>query len=101
MLSLKYIKEKVTPICQKYNVKKAYLFGSYARNEATQDSDVDLHIVFGDKIGLLTLNRINDELELALNKNVDIVTRFPQQHGISYYDDFKRNVLNEEVILYG
>lgn len=38
------IKEKVAPIAQKYNLSKVYLFGSYARGEADDASDVDLVI---------------------------------------------------------
>ena len=32
-------------IFEKYNIKKAYLFGSYARKEAKLDSDIDIMIV--------------------------------------------------------
>ena len=40
MLTLEAIKDKITPVCRKYGVKRAYLFGSYARGEATAQSDV-------------------------------------------------------------
>ena len=32
----------VKPLADKYNIKEVYLFGSYARNEACSESDVDL-----------------------------------------------------------
>ena len=35
------IKALVKPIAEKYNVDETYLFGSYARNEADQNSDLD------------------------------------------------------------
>ena len=38
------IAERVRPIAEKYNIDKVYLFGSYARGEATEESDVDLRI---------------------------------------------------------
>ena len=40
------IKALVKPIAEKYNVDEIYLFGSYARNEADQNSDLDF-LVFG------------------------------------------------------
>ena len=43
-LSINDIKTKITPICKNYDVAQAYLFGSYARGEATEDSDVDIRI---------------------------------------------------------
>ncbi len=40
------IKALVKPIAEKYNVDEIYLFGSYARDEADQNSDLDF-LVFG------------------------------------------------------
>lgn len=36
------IAERVRPIAERYGVGKIYLFGSYARGEATEESDIDL-----------------------------------------------------------
>lgn len=41
-LSINDIKTKITPICKNYDVAHAYLFGSYARDEATEDIDMDI-----------------------------------------------------------
>ena len=41
---LERIKRLITPIAKKYKLKSVYIFGSYARNEATKDSDVDILI---------------------------------------------------------
>ena len=46
VLTLDYIKSKIAPIARKYGVDEIYVFGSYARGEATSNSDVDL-LVFG------------------------------------------------------
>ena len=52
-----------TPIFEKYNVDKVYIFGSYARGEATKDSDIDLLIVGNSvnkaKTYILFINVIN------------------------------------------
>ena len=44
ILTMDEIRERVRPICEAYKVKKLFLFGSYARGEATEESDVDFHI---------------------------------------------------------
>ena len=44
MLTIPVIKERIAPICKEYEVKEAYLFGSYARGESTEDSDIDIRI---------------------------------------------------------
>ena len=36
------IKDKIYPVAEKYDLSKVYLFGSYARGEADEKSDVDI-----------------------------------------------------------
>ncbi len=62
-------------VFEKYDIKKAYLFGSYARGEANSDSDIDIMIIKeGSKIAtLLNLAEFETELKKALNKNVDVI----------------------------
>ena len=52
MLSIEKIKNIVCPLAKKYEVDRVYLFGSYARGEATEKSDVDLCIDPGKLDGL-------------------------------------------------
>ena len=57
-------------------VKKAWLFGSYARGEQQEDSDVDLLVQFdrgNAKIGLLTYASMIINLEKELDRSVDLV----------------------------
>lgn len=42
MLTIEEIKAAVEKVGKKYGIKNAYLFGSYAKGEATEDSDVDI-----------------------------------------------------------
>ena len=56
-------------------VLKAWLFGSYARGEEREDSDVDLLVKFDRSIpiGLFAYLRIHRVLEEKLGRKVDLV----------------------------
>ena len=101
MLSVEEIRKKILSVCQKYAISEAYLFGSYARGDATEESDVDLRIVVGKPFGMLALNRLNEEFETALQKNVDVITHFPKKKSLRFYKSFEDNVSREEVRVYG
>ncbi len=77
VLSLDEIKKRVTPIAKKYNLRAVYLFGSYARGEANQQSDIDLLIDNTDSMikGLFDMGGLYNELCEACGKSVDAVTR--------------------------
>ena len=75
ILSIEEITEKVKPIAKKYNLKEVYLFGSYARGEAREESDVDLlYIKKDNSMSLLTKYRMLSEFEESLGKKVDLVS---------------------------
>ena len=40
LLTIPAVKERIAPVCKAHGVAKVYLFGSYARGEATEESDV-------------------------------------------------------------
>jgi hypothetical protein len=56
-------------------VLKVWLFGSYARGEEREDSDVDLLVKFDRSIpiGLFAYSRMHRELEEKLGRKVDLV----------------------------
>lgn len=54
-------------------IDKVYLFGSYARNEATEDSDIDLVVKLRNNVGM-KLYSLYDKVENVLNKKTDILT---------------------------
>ncbi|MBK6606445.1 MAG: nucleotidyltransferase family protein [Leptospiraceae bacterium] len=58
----------------KTETKRASIFGSYARGEAIQSSDLDLLVEFEPSISLLTFVRYKRELENLLGKKVDLLT---------------------------
>ncbi len=55
-------------------VKKAYLFGSYARGVQDEASDIDLIVELDDRVGLYQFVGIQLKLEELLKKKVDLVT---------------------------
>ena len=73
---LKQITEYVKPIAEKYSIPAMYVFGSYAMNQASEDSDIDFLIDRkGSKItDLWELCALCSELEAALGKNIDMIT---------------------------
>ena len=62
----------VTPLLRKYHAESAILFGSYARHEATKDSDIDLVVIGGARFEPTDVFCIADELYRSLGKNVDV-----------------------------
>ena len=50
------------------------IFGSFARNEAKAESDIDILVDFKDTFGLLKLIQIENKLSHLLNRKVDLVT---------------------------
>lgn len=56
-------------------IKSLALFGSTARDEATEGSDVDLLVEFDRPVGLFHFARVRRELSNMLGCPVDLVTR--------------------------
>lgn len=88
------IKEKVFPVLEKYGVENAYLFGSYARGDATEKSDVDLRIDKGKVFGF-QLGGLFADLEETLALPVDLVTTEQLSK------EFLKKIEKEEIMLYG
>ncbi|MBU0907097.1 MAG: nucleotidyltransferase family protein [Nanoarchaeota archaeon] len=86
--------EKVKPIIvstlKKHGVKKAGIFGSYARGEQNKKSDIDILIEPPKNIGLGFVS-INLELEDKLKRKVDLLT----YRSINAL--LKKRILKEEV----
>lgn len=62
-------------LAERYGVRDLALFGSVARGEATETSDVDLLVEFDpDKITLTSFLDFTDELEALLHRRVDVVS---------------------------
>ncbi len=68
------IKKKVKNILQQNGVKKANFFGSIARGDFEESSDIDILIEFEGKKSLVDLIRLKNQLEDELLRKVDINT---------------------------
>ncbi len=55
-------------------VESLALFGSYARDTAQADSDVDLLVEFNRPVGLFAFVQLQLQLEALLDRRVDLVT---------------------------
>jgi predicted nucleotidyltransferase len=92
--TLNEIKEKTVPIAKEYGIQSLGVFGSYARNEATDESDVDICVEKGSLKSLIQYFAFVQELEKILKCHVDVVTTEIED------TDFINQVLKERVLLY-
>jgi len=67
--------DKLISILKKHGAKKIEIFGSYARGEQKETSDLDVIVEFEKRKSLLELVGIEQELEDALGIKVDLLTR--------------------------
>ena len=78
MRSLAELKETIKQhrhdLEQKYKIKTIAIFGSYARGEETEESDVDILVEFEEPVGLLFVD-LAEYLESILEVKVDLVPR--------------------------
>lgn len=69
---LKQLKKIKPELIKKYGVIKIGIFGSFARNEARKDSDIDI-VYEIENINGFSIVHIKEELENYFNKSIDIV----------------------------
>ena len=93
--SLDEIKAIANPIAQRYHIAALYLFGSYARGEATTESDLDFRVDRGQLTDMLELGGLYSDLEKGFEqKKLDVLTT--QMLSPDFLDQIKP----EEVLIY-
>ncbi|NBH83045.1 nucleotidyltransferase [bacterium C-53] len=100
--ALNEIQAIIRPILQDYGVSRAYLFGSYARGEATGQSDIDLRIDGGRIQSMFGLGALYHELTQALKKPVDLVTTEALSHdaNAARTEGFRVRMKEDEKLIY-
>ena len=87
------LKDILLPIIRKYNAQKAYIFGSYARNEADMNSDIDVFVISGKLFDPTDIFCIAEELYTASQKKVDVY----EESEIDRNSDLYSNIMREGI----
>lgn len=101
MLTVHEIKQVVADYFKDKPVKRVYLFGSYARGDADENSDVDLLVDLDrtQKIGWAFFRWYQDLEEVFLNKKVDVVANAERPEQVSNWN-FLMKINGEKQLLY-
>ena len=95
------IKSIVKPIVSKYDIQKVYVFGSYARGEATYKSDIDLFIEGYIYHKRLNIANLLVDLEDTLHKRFDIISKEDILHNLNKDTiHLHKNIIDERVVVY-
>ena len=73
LYTIEEIKTKLTPIFEEKGVISAMLFGSYAKGEATEKSDIDIAAYVNEEMSILDFCEIADNVITGLDKEVDFL----------------------------
>jgi uncharacterized protein len=87
-------------VCAERPIARMEVFGSVARGEAGQDSDVDLLVEFlpGARAGLFEMGALKEDLEDRLGCRVDLLSRRAVEQSRNPYR--RRAILANPVTLY-
>ena len=90
------LKNLLAPLFPAYAVYKAILFGSYARGEATQRSDVDLVVDSRGKLLNINFYGLLEDIVQRLGKKIDLIELSEIQKG----SEIDRIIAREGVVIY-
>ncbi len=94
MTALPFDDKRFIEICRQNDVAQLGVFGSTARGEAHEQSDIDLLVEFSKPKSLLSLIALEQQLESVLSRKVDLLTKA----AISPY--WRERILRELRIVY-
>jgi len=95
MKALPFDTKKLQEVCLRNDIAMVGVFGSMARGEATEQSDIDLLVKFSKRKSLLEIVRLEREVSTALGRKVDLLT----ESAISPY--LRDRVKRELRVIYG
>ena len=87
------VKVKILPVLDRHDVVRASIFGSLAREESDEKSDVDILVELRGEKSLLDLAGLKIELEELLGRGVDVLT-FESLHPL-----LKDRILREQRVI--
>lgn len=93
--SIDKIKELSKPIFDNYDISYAYLFGSYAKNKATEKSDIDI-LVSGEAKGFKFI-QLQDDLSSVYKKQIDLI----RTSDLKNNEEFLNEILMTGEKIYG
>ena len=85
----------LSPIIMKYKADSAILFGSYAKNTADSESDIDVMVIGGSAFDPTDIFCIADELNRKSQKRVDVY----EQREIVFNSSLYNNIMKEGVVV--
>lgn len=105
ILTVKEIEDRVKPVAEKYNIPIVYIFGSYARNEADKQSDIDFLVStkgLSEENRWLVYSDFFDDLKEAVEHDIDLVEieAFLESGQTSYQKEFFERILKERVKIF-
>ena len=101
--TIEEIQRRVTPVAEKYRLAAVWVFGSYARGEATAESDVDLLAdLKGSSVHGWIFGGLYNDLESALGTSIDLVTSGSLEQPTRFLSelDFRENLKRERMMIY-
>ena len=87
------IRRRFLHVTRKYDIAEAYLFGSYARGDATHTSDLDFYIRTGKLTNCLDISGIWVDTEKAMNKKIDIVYADQTEIDKEFEEEMRKNFI--------
>ena len=95
VFTMEDIAAMVKPLADKYRVKEIYLFGSYARGEADENSDLDFLVFGGDMFKRTMIFALAEDLRETLKKKVDVF----EISEVNPDSDFYKTIMKEKVLV--
>jgi len=96
MLSIEEIKSYILPVVEKYPIERVILFGSYARGDASDRSDVDLIVESQGRLRNRKIFALGGELLDVLPVRVDVYDILEVVNPSAMYE----NIQNEGMVIY-
>lgn len=97
VLTLEEIRSELQEICKDSSVRRIWIFGSYARNEADSESDLDLLVDLEKALDIERFDSIRDvKIDLM---SLSLFNR-KMQSDLRFNKSFVERVLNERILVY-